>query len=123
MGVGAIRRCNFTTGTFVEPITKWDEPNILEFSVIDQPPPMVEWSIYDDMHMEHLDGYFKSVKGQFLISELSKGKVKLTGTTWYKHEIWPVAYWTVWSDFILHRIHLRVLNHIKGKAEDSQDSK
>ena len=28
-GVGAIRYCNFTTGPFVEPITVWDEPNVL----------------------------------------------------------------------------------------------
>ncbi len=25
-GVGAIRHCNFTTGSFVEPVTVWDEP-------------------------------------------------------------------------------------------------
>ena len=48
-GVGAIRKCNFTTGRFLEPITIWDEPNLLEFSVLDQPPPMVEWSIYNNL--------------------------------------------------------------------------
>ena len=25
-GVGAVRRCEFSTGAFVEPITVWDEP-------------------------------------------------------------------------------------------------
>ena len=25
-GVGAVRYCNFSTGSFVEPITRWDEP-------------------------------------------------------------------------------------------------
>jgi len=28
-GVGAIRHCNFTTGSFVEPITVWDESRLL----------------------------------------------------------------------------------------------
>ncbi len=116
-GVGAIRRCNFTTGTFVEPITIWDEPNLLVFGVLDQPPPMVEWSIYDDIQIEHLDGYFKSEKGQFKLTELPDGKVLLQGTTWYRHDIWPTFYWRLWSDYILHQIHLRVLHHIKKKAE------
>jgi uncharacterized membrane protein YhaH (DUF805 family) len=116
-GVGAIRKCNFSTGTFVEPITIWDEPNLLEFGVLQQPPPMVEWSIYQDLKIEHLDGYFRSVKGQFKLEELPDGQTKLTGTTWYHHEIWPSFYWKLWSDFILHKIHLRVLTHIKKEAE------
>lgn len=116
-GVGAIRKCNFTTGSFIEPITIWDEPNILEFGVLDQPPPMVEWSIYKDLKIAHLDGYFKSVKGQFKLEELPNGKTRLVGTTWYHHNVWPSLYWKQWSDHILHRIHLRVLNHIKNKVE------
>jgi len=27
------------------------------------------------------------------------------------------AYWHLWSDYILHRIHLRVLEHIRTQAE------
>jgi uncharacterized membrane protein YhaH (DUF805 family) len=116
-GVGAIRKCNFTTGPFIEPITIWDEPNLLEFGVLDQPPPMIEWSIYQDLEIVHLEGYFKSEKGQFKLNELSNGQTQLLGTTWYHHDIWPSFYWRLWSDYILHRIHIRVLNHIKKEAE------
>ncbi len=116
-GVGAIRKCNFTTGAFIEPITIWDEPNLLQFSVLQQPPPMIEWSIYEDLEIVHLDGYFKSEKGQFKLEELGNGQTKLLGTTWYRHDIWPSFYWKLWSDYILHKIHLRVLEHIKGEAE------
>ncbi len=123
-GVGAIRQCNFTTGAFIEPITVWDEPNLLEFSVLDQPPPMIENSPYGDLEVPHLDGYFLSHKGQFKLEELENGQTKLLGTTWYSHDIWPGFYWRLWSDFILHRIHFRVLNHIKLEAEltDSLES-
>ena len=31
--------------------------------------------------------------------------------------MWPAFYWRLWSDAIIHRIHLRVLNHIKELAE------
>lgn len=116
-GVGAIRKCNFTTGPFIEPITIWDEPNLLEFGVKDQPPPMIEWSIYRQLEIAHLEGYFKSVKGQFRLEMLPNGQTRLLGTTWYQHDIWPSLYWKLWSDYILHRIHLRVLKHIKKKAE------
>jgi len=55
-GVGAMRYCNFTTGSFVEPITKWKEPNLLQFDVIDQPAPMSEFNAFWDIHPKHLDG-------------------------------------------------------------------
>ncbi|MGB7622492.1 MAG: hypothetical protein WBN92_09105 [Terriglobia bacterium] len=39
-GPGALRRCRFNTGDFVEPITQWQEPELLAFDVISQPQPM-----------------------------------------------------------------------------------
>jgi hypothetical protein len=70
-GVGAIRHCNFSTGSFIEPITVWDEKKLLKFNVDSQPEPL-----------------FK-----------------------------PDFYWTIWSDFIVHKIHERVLEQIKVHAE------
>lgn len=118
-GVGATRKCNFTTGPFIEPITVWDEPRLLEFGVLDQPPPMIEWSIYQDMKIPHLDGYFRSNKGQFRLEVMGDGSTRLIGTTWYSHDVWPNIYWQQWSNYILHAIHKRVLMHIKVKAEES----
>lgn len=118
-GVGAVRECRFTTGAFIEPITAWDEPNLLQFSVLDQPPPMVEWSIYDDLHMDHLDGYFRSRRGEFVLRSQPDGTTLLQGTTWYENAMWPAPYWQLWTDYILHQIHYRVLNHIKAQAEST----
>ena len=115
-GPGAVRYCNFTTGPFVEPITVWDKPHRLAFDVSEHPPAMRETSIYEHLDAPHVDGYFVSEKGQFLLEELPGNKTRLTGTTWYRHEVWPVAYWKVFSDEIIHRIHLRVLNHIAEEA-------
>ena len=115
--MGAIRKCNFSTGTFVEPITTWDENHLLAFDVISQPPPMKELSPYKDINPPHLDNYLVSKKGQFLLSKLPDGKIRLEGTTWYYNKMWPEPYWRVWSDHIIHQIHLRVLNHIKSISE------
>ncbi len=115
-GVGAIRHCNFSTGTFVEPITVWDEPRLLKFSVDEQPMPMKEISFYD-ITPNHLHGYWISKKGQFKLTALPNGNTLLEGTTWYVNKIKPSFYWTIWSDNIVHKIHNRVLEHIKTQSE------
>ncbi len=116
-GVGAVRRCIFSTGTFVEPIQVWDEPRLLRFAVVDNPAPMQEWTPYSTIHPPHLHGFFVSKQGQFFLAPLPGGRTRLEGTTWYHHNMWPASYWQVWADFIIHRIHLRVLRHIKTLAE------
>ena len=116
-GPGAIRRCEFSTGPFVEPITVWDETHLLRFRVTENPAPLQEWTPYREIHPPHLDGYLVSRQGQFLLSELPGGRTRLEGTTWYQHHLWPVDYWQVWSDLIIHTIHGRVLRHIQALSE------
>ncbi len=117
-GVGAVRHCNFSTGPFVEPITVWDQPNLLKFSVTQNPEPMQEWTPYREVHPAHLDGYLESQAGQFRLVPLAGGRTLLEGTTWYQHHLWPAHYWQLWSDQIIHTIHLRVLNHVKQLSEN-----
>jgi hypothetical protein len=117
-GVGAVRHCIFSTGTFVEPIEVWNPPSLLRFCVTEQPEPMREWSPYH-IHPAHLDQCLCSQRGQFLLEELPDGRTRLVGTTWYTNRMWPAAYWNLWSDYIIHRIHGRVLTHIQTLAEGS----
>jgi hypothetical protein len=119
-GVGAERHCVFSTGSFVEPIEVWDEPRLLKFSVTSNPPPMEEWTPYEEVHPPHLEGFLASNGGQFLLERLPGGRTRLEGTTWYRHSLWPAFYWRLWSDEIIHAIHLRVLRHIKGNVEGTQ---
>jgi hypothetical protein len=114
-GPGAVRHCVFSTGTFVEPIEIWDEPKLLRFSVTDQPEPLREWSPFY-IHPPHLDHYLVSRRGQFLLVAFPDGRTRLEGTTWYTNRMWPAAYWQWWSDYIIQRIHRRVLVHIRAQA-------
>jgi uncharacterized membrane protein YhaH (DUF805 family) len=116
-GVGAVRECHFSTGAFIEPITIWKENEVLQFDVAAQPLPMTEWTPYKNIHPPHLDNYLVSKKGQFVLTSLPDGRTKLEGTTWYTNKMWPQGYWQLWSDYVIHRIHLRVLNHIKTISE------
>ena len=116
-GPGAERHCEFSTGTFVEPIQVWDEPRLLKFSVTSNPAPLDEWTPYRHIEPPHLHGYLVSKGGQFLLTPLPNGGTRVEGTTWYRHSLWPAPYWRLWSDAIIHKIHWRVLNHIREKAE------
>lgn len=118
-GVGAVRHCNFTTGSFVEPVTVWNEPRLLKFDVVEQPAPMKEISFWD-IDAPHLHDYFVSKQGQFKLMALPNGKTRLEGTTWYYHNIKPALYWQLWSDYIIHKIHDRVLTHIKTNSENEE---
>ncbi|MGE3800834.1 MAG: SRPBCC family protein [Candidatus Kapaibacterium sp.] len=117
-GEGAVRYCDFSTGSFVEPITTWKEGELLAFSVEDQPVPMKELSPYGEIDPAHLHGYFVSVRGEFKLTEIAPGRTLLEGTTWYYQKLRPQFYWNFWSDYIIHSIHGRVLSHIKNLSEN-----
>src|SRR6266850_641956 len=119
-GVGAVRHCIFSTGPFAEPIEVWDEPRLLKFGVTANPAPLNELSPYGNIQPPHLHGYFVSKQGQFLLTALPGGRTQLEGATWYQHTMWPAAYWHLWSDYIIHKIHLRVLEHIRAEVESKR---
>ncbi len=116
-GPGAVRYCQFSTGPFVEPIEVWDAPRLLKFTVTANPAPMEEWTPYKEIHPRHLHGFLASRGGQFRLIALPGGRTRLEGTTWYAHHLEPGGYWKLWSDGIIHQIHLRVLRHVKALSE------
>ncbi len=120
LGVGSVRRCEFSTGPFVEPITVWDEPHRLAFDVTAQPPSLTELSPYRDIHALHVDGYMASQGGEFRLTALPGGRTRLEGTTHYTLAIFPELYWTPWAELLLHDIHRRVLEHVKALSEASR---
>ncbi|HEY0613492.1 MAG TPA: hypothetical protein VGC96_02580 [Candidatus Elarobacter sp.] len=112
-GRGAIRYCEFSTGAFVEPITAWEPARRLAFGVTRNPPPMRELSPFGvSIETAHLANYLVADAGEFRLTRLPGGRTELIGTTWYRHHLYPAAYWRLWSDAIIHRIHLRVLEHV-----------
>ncbi len=116
-GAGAVRRCEFSTGTFVEPIKVWDPEHELSFEVASQPDALREWTLWAGPRPPHLDGYLQSRRGQFLLEALPDGRTRLTGRTWYELRMGPEPYWALWADPLIHTIHFRVLKHVKRLAE------
>lgn len=118
-GVGAVRYCVFSTGPFVEPITDWEPGQRLGFDVVSSPDPLRELGFYANLSPPHLHGYLRSRRGEFRLIALPGGRTRLEGSTWYEIEIAPEAYWRLWSDYLIHRIHDRVLEHIKQDVESN----
>lgn len=67
----------------------------------------------DHVNAPHLEGFLLSRASEFNLDALPKGRTRITGITWYEHNMRPVTYWRMWSNQIIYTIHLRVLSHIK----------
>ena len=79
-----------------------------------EPLVMEELSPYGHIHTRHVDGgYFQAHDAEFVLTRLPGGRTLLTGTSRYRNRMWPVSYWRLWSDAIVHQIHLRVFRQIK----------
>jgi len=116
-GVGAVRYCTFSTGSFVEPITSWQPGRRLAFDVTSSPDPLRELSPYANVAPPHLHGYLRSQRGEFRLIPLAGGRTRLEGSTWYELQMAPEGYWQVFTDYLIHAIHRRVLTHIKQEVE------
>jgi hypothetical protein len=120
-GLEAQRVCQFSSGQFIEPIRAWEENKHLGFSISGEPLVMEEMSPYGHIHTRHIDGgYFQAQDAEFVLTRLSGGRTLLQGTSRYRNRMWPVSYWRLWSDAIVHEIHIRVFRHIKRLAEAKQ---
>ncbi|MEN8662041.1 MAG: hypothetical protein ACN4GF_09335 [Lentimonas sp.] len=91
-GVGAVRHCNYTTGTFVEPITHWEPNKRLAFDVSEQPTPMTEISFHEHIHPPHLDWALRSQKGEFRLNDRGDGTIEQSSTTWFHVRMEPEPY-------------------------------
>ncbi len=116
-GVGAVRRCEFSTGAFVEPVTVWNPGHELSFGVTLQPDLLRELTLYPGPRPPHLDDYLRCRQGQFVLEALPDGHTRLVGRTWYQLRMGPQNYWGFWSEVFIHRIHLRVLRHVATLSE------
>lgn len=121
-GLTADRHCIFSSGAFREPILAWEEGKHFAFGVSeDEPPLMKEWSPYGDIHVRHLDDHdFRPLRADFYLTALPGGRTRLDGYTTYQNRMWPAAYWRLWTDTILHQIHLRVFRQVKTLSERDQ---
>ena len=113
---GKIIDCEFTTGRFVGEINEWKENKLIQFTVKEQPQSMKELSLWD-IEPPHVNAYFNCEKGLFKLTKLPNGNVLLEGKTWYRHQIRPNAYWKFWSNYVMDKVHSRVLTYVKENAE------
>lgn len=54
---------------------------------------------------------------EFELRALPDGRTRIEARTWYQLDMYPEHYWSLWSDAIIHRIHLRTLGQIERQAD------
>lgn len=117
-GVGAARVCRLSTGDMPERITVWKPEQELQFVVLDTPATMREATFFGrDLDAPHLHSTYASLEGGFRLEALPDGRTRLTGTSRYLLTIAPATYWNLWTRQIVSQVQLRVMNHVKAKAE------
>ncbi|MDP6449945.1 MAG: hypothetical protein QF773_03950, partial [Lentisphaeria bacterium] len=58
-----------------------------------------------------------SERGEFRLEPIGQFRTRLTGNTWYRLDMAPYPYWSMWTDAIIHSIHKRVLRHVAAVSE------
>lgn len=120
-GVGAARVCRLSTGDMPELISVWKPEQELKFTVLDTPAAMREATFFgQDLDTPHLHSTYASVEGGFRLEALPGGRTRLIGTSRYLLTITPATYWNIWTRHIVGQVQLRVMNHVKAKAEASR---
>lgn len=106
--VGGRRDCLLSGGVDIgERIVVADVNRRLEF-VIDRQP----------QHPEIVH-HFILLRGRIDLQPDGKGGTILRGTSWYRLNVTPVAYFGLWSDAVVHQTHLRVFAWMDELAKRS----
>ncbi len=117
-GVGAARLCKLSTGDMPEIITVWKPGQELRFKVLSTPASMRELGLFGQtIDAAHLHSAYASLEGGFKLEALPDGRTRLTGESHYLLNIAPAAYWNLWTKEIVRMVQLRVLEHVKTRAE------
>ena len=115
-GVGAIRRGVFSTGVALERVTEWKPNRKLAFTVQSSPPAVVELSPYRHVYAPHVKGYFNTSYTSFEIVPTAGGS-RIIERTSHELRLDPILYWMPFARWIIHENNMRVLNHVRRRAE------
>lgn len=117
-GVGGERVCTLSTGEYVEAIEIWEPEKRIRWKALSTPPPLKEVNpFHRDISPPHLEGFYEADAGEIVIERIGASTVNVTRRTWYRHNLYPAAYWKQWCDFGAARAHRFVLREWKSTAE------
>jgi hypothetical protein len=65
-------------------------------------------------------GHITLHRGQFVLRDNGNGTTTLFGSSWYTLHVHPLWYFDIWTRDMTRAVHLRVMNHVRRLAEESQ---
>jgi hypothetical protein len=106
--VGADRQCAFSNGVVIrERVAEFVPNEKLTFDIAEQPTDPEAY------------GHITLHRGQFVLHDNHDGTTTLIGSSWYTLHVRPSWYFDLWTRDMTRAVHLRVMNHVKRMAEDS----
>jgi hypothetical protein len=122
-GIGAQRLCRLSTGDMPEIINVWRPNEELRFDVLETPATMKEAAFFGQtIDTAHLHNTYQGLEGGFRLVRQPNGDTLLIGESRYLLSIAPNFYWNLWTEYIVHQVHQRILEHIKVQAEKASSA-
>jgi hypothetical protein len=107
--VGADRQCIFSNGIVIkERVAEFVPNEKLTFDIAEQPTDPEAY------------GHITLHRGQFVLRDNHDGTTTLTGSSWYTLHVRPRWYFDIWTRDMTRAVHLRVMNHVKRLAEQTE---
>ena len=107
--VGADRQCIFSNGVVIkERVAEFVRNEKLTFDVAEQPTDPEAY------------GHITLHRGQFILQDNHDGTTTLIGSSWYTLHVRPHWYFDLWTRDMTRAVHLRVMHHIRRRAEMTQ---
>ena len=104
--VNASRECVFSKGAlFKERVIEFVPSERLTFDIIESPKD------------PELVGHLTPQRGQFRLQANVDGTTTLFGSTWYSLHVRPLWYFDFWTHHVFRSVHMRVMEHIRLRAE------
>ncbi len=120
-GIGATRSITWEKGLkFKEVITKWDEGNRFEYNIVINPNDIPPNTL--DEHVMIGGRYFDAIKGRYVIEEINENTIKLTLASTYRITSTVNFYGKYWADFIFADFHQMILEVVKGRSENTDNT-
>lgn len=110
-------QCHYSNGNLLAPVLVYQPNSTLRFKLTEPPVSMRETSFYPGIQPQHVSSKFFVEYGEFKIIATGSNQCIVNATTAYQYKIGPEAYWELWSNFLIDKMHLHVLHKIKAQSE------
>lgn len=112
--------CNLRNGTADLYVDLLKPEKKMQFLLLHEVTPMKELTIYDSLDAPHTHGnYFRLNYGSFELQAVDAQHTKVIARSDFSYKLAPAPYWNIWSNYLVDKMHMFVLGHVKEVSESA----